>query len=163
MKRFSFFKNNDDGASAVEFAIVLPLFLIFVFGIIEFGIIMYNKAMVTNASREGARFGILYIDPAPEDAALFTAVKGKVADKLDTDMDNLDKSRLISLGSSPGMQIDVAFKPSGTKEYLEVKVEYEYAFLIMHVLWSLIPGLSEGSGSLDLSSTTTMRMEYQEP
>jgi Flp pilus assembly protein TadG len=33
------------------------------FGIIEFGIILYDKAMITNASREGARAGIVYSEP----------------------------------------------------------------------------------------------------
>src|SRR5512135_1792339 len=48
------------GAAAVEFAIVLPLLVILTFGIIEFGIYIYDKAMITNASREGARAGVVY-------------------------------------------------------------------------------------------------------
>ena len=51
---------RQEGASAVEFAIILPLLLILVFGIIEFSILFYDKAMITNASREGARVGIVY-------------------------------------------------------------------------------------------------------
>jgi hypothetical protein len=51
---------NNRGVAIVEFAIVLPLLAILLFGIIEFGFIIYNKAMITNASREGARIGIVY-------------------------------------------------------------------------------------------------------
>jgi len=47
------------GVSAVEFAIVLPLLILVLFGIIEFSLILYDKAMLTNASREGARAGIV--------------------------------------------------------------------------------------------------------
>ncbi len=54
---------RQDGASAVEFAIVLPVLVLFLFGIIEFGIYLYNKQVVTNASREGARAGIVAQDP----------------------------------------------------------------------------------------------------
>ena len=54
---------EEKGASAVEFAIILPLLVVFLFGIIEFGIIFYDKAMITNASREGARKGIVFRDP----------------------------------------------------------------------------------------------------
>jgi len=50
---------NQKGAAVVEFAIVLPLLLVILFGIIEFGLIMYNKHIITNASREGARYGIV--------------------------------------------------------------------------------------------------------
>ena len=51
---------KEEGASAIEFALVLPLLLVLVFGIIEFSILFYDKAMLTNASREGARVGIVY-------------------------------------------------------------------------------------------------------
>ena len=49
---------NQSGASAIEFAFLLPVLLLFLFGIIEFSVLFYNKAMITNASREGARAGI---------------------------------------------------------------------------------------------------------
>lgn len=44
--------SSQKGASAVEFALVLPLLMLILFGIIEFSLLMYNKAMITNASRE---------------------------------------------------------------------------------------------------------------
>ena len=44
----------------MEFAIVMPLLFVILFGIIEFGILLYDKAMITNASREGARAGIVF-------------------------------------------------------------------------------------------------------
>jgi Flp pilus assembly protein TadG len=42
----------------VEFAIILPLLVTLVFGIIDVGLLLYNKQVITNASREGARAGI---------------------------------------------------------------------------------------------------------
>ncbi|HKK00735.1 MAG TPA: TadE/TadG family type IV pilus assembly protein, partial [Desulfuromonadales bacterium] len=56
-------RRHERGASAVEFALVLPLLLVILFGIIEFGFILYDKAMITNASREGARAGIVLYTP----------------------------------------------------------------------------------------------------
>ena len=49
---------NQKGATIVEFAIVLPLLIIFAFGIIEFGLMWYNTQVLINASRESARAGI---------------------------------------------------------------------------------------------------------
>jgi len=43
------------GAAAVEMAIVLPIFFIMVFGIIEFGRGMMALQIITNSAREGAR------------------------------------------------------------------------------------------------------------
>ena len=45
------------GAQAVEFALVLPFFLVLLLLIVDFGFLAYNKAVITNASREAARFG----------------------------------------------------------------------------------------------------------
>jgi hypothetical protein len=58
------------GAAMIEFALVLPLLLIVLLGTVEFSFILYNKAMITNASREGARLGIVYeIDGSTGDRA----------------------------------------------------------------------------------------------
>jgi Flp pilus assembly protein TadG len=50
---------DERGAAAAEFALLLPVLLTILFGIIEFGMIMYGREVVTNASREGARAGIV--------------------------------------------------------------------------------------------------------
>jgi Flp pilus assembly protein TadG len=43
------------GASAVEFALVLPLLVMLVLGIFEFGLAYNTKITLTHAAREGAR------------------------------------------------------------------------------------------------------------
>ena len=48
---------KESGIAAVEFALVLPLLLLVLFGTIEFGILMYDQSVITNAAREGARWG----------------------------------------------------------------------------------------------------------
>jgi Flp pilus assembly protein TadG len=47
------------GAQAVEFALVLPFFILILFAVLDFGMLVYNKAIITNASREGARSGVV--------------------------------------------------------------------------------------------------------
>ena len=47
------------GAAAVEFAIVAPLFIMLVFGMIEFGRMVMIQQVLTNASREGARRAVV--------------------------------------------------------------------------------------------------------
>jgi Flp pilus assembly protein TadG len=43
----------------VELAVVLPLFVLLVFGTIEFGRMVMVQQLITNAAREGARSAIL--------------------------------------------------------------------------------------------------------
>jgi len=47
------------GAAVVEFAIVAPIFMLFVFGMIEYGRMVMVQQIITNASREGARTAVL--------------------------------------------------------------------------------------------------------
>jgi Flp pilus assembly protein TadG len=49
----------DNGAELIEFALTLPLLLLVVLGIIEFGFMFHEYEVVTNAAREGARIAVL--------------------------------------------------------------------------------------------------------
>jgi Flp pilus assembly protein TadG len=49
----------DRGAAAVEFALVLPVLLLLLFGIIDFGRMVHAKVTLTEAAREGARTAAL--------------------------------------------------------------------------------------------------------
>jgi Flp pilus assembly protein TadG len=50
-------KDKRQAQGMVEFALVLPILLLLVFGIIEFGRLLFLFASVSSASREGARYG----------------------------------------------------------------------------------------------------------
>jgi hypothetical protein len=50
-------KKNQKAQGMVEFAIILPILLLLIFGIIEFGRLMFIYASVASASREAVRYG----------------------------------------------------------------------------------------------------------
>ena len=50
-------RNGEKGQSLAEFVMVLPIFLILVFAIIDFGLGFHAWLTVTNSAREGARLG----------------------------------------------------------------------------------------------------------
>jgi Flp pilus assembly protein TadG len=47
------------GASAVEFALVVPIFIMLVFGIISFGMLFAQELGLSNGARQAARFGVV--------------------------------------------------------------------------------------------------------
>ena len=59
-KHFRSKKNKrEDGQAMVEFALVLPIFLLILCGIIDFGWLFYNQLSLNNACREGARYAVV--------------------------------------------------------------------------------------------------------
>jgi Flp pilus assembly protein TadG len=54
------FLRQTKGAAAVEFAVISIVFVMLIAGVLDFGHAWYLKQIITNASREGARYGITY-------------------------------------------------------------------------------------------------------
>lgn len=151
---------RERGAAAVEFAIVLPLLCAILFGIVEFSIIMYDKALLTSASREGARFGAVYQDnelPRPERPS---------CDEINIGAVQAYASRLITFGGSktiehycymgvpPVEEPDHAIQLcTNMGETLAVQTTFAYNYLVIP---NFVVTLT---GPLTLSSTTSMRCE----
>jgi Flp pilus assembly protein TadG len=144
MKRIT----NQSGAALIEFILVLVPLLVLLFGSIEFGVAGYNKAMITNAAREGARAG-----------AMFDAAEGPTYRLPDADVKDIAekycKEHVInfSLTDEPVAAVSTLTLSSG--KFLKVNVDYNYGFL---VLQHLIPGFSP---SINLGAESVMRLEYQ--
>ena len=136
------------GTAAVEFALVLPVFLVVVFSTLEFGMALYNKNILTNASREGARSGIVARD------ATFT--DNMVDAQITQVVQNYTRGTLINLGKTtptPTITIDRLTSPSFSKKLISVSVSYPFSGL------GLGPLLSAMGHSLTLKSTTVMVKE----
>ena len=149
---------KQDGASAIEFAIILPLLLIVLFGIIEFSILLYDKAMITNASREGARVGVVVYgwDPDTNDPI-------RVPDSMIVDaVKRYAEANVITFGADYPLvpiisKTDTDNPPNGISDdegdELTVTVPYDYDFLLLP---SFVSGFSD---LFHLTATTVMRYE----
>jgi Flp pilus assembly protein TadG len=140
------------GASAVEFALILPLLLAILFGIIEFSVLMYDKQMITNASREGARHGIVFHADSDGNYAPLTndAITGVVTNYLQNNLISFDADS-FSVSINPTTRV--------REQPLTVTVNYRYSFLVLPNLQALISSGSAPPWSLPLNATTVMRME----
>jgi len=52
-------QENERGASAVEFALVMPFLMLIVFGIIVYGMVFAQSLSLSNAARQAARSGVI--------------------------------------------------------------------------------------------------------
>jgi Flp pilus assembly protein TadG len=137
---------NEKGTAVVEFAIVAPLLFVILLGIIEFGILLYDKAMITNASREGARAGIVFNHPNRITDAEVTAV-----------VMNYCQDHLISFDSSSSLNVVISRTGVEPGDSLTVRVAYPFQFLVFSNLIGLIGG--DIGNLLNLQAETIMRLE----
>ena len=74
---------KENGASAVEFAIILPILVMIVFGIFEFGIAYNNWIALTHAAREGARLAAVdqYDEQRVRDSAPSVKIQSITVDR----------------------------------------------------------------------------------
>jgi Flp pilus assembly protein TadG len=64
-------RRSERGAELVEFAIILPLLLLLMAGIVDFALLFHSYQVTTNAAREGARLAML---PGYDQAGYATAL-----------------------------------------------------------------------------------------
>lgn len=140
---------NQKGATLVEFAIILPLLLLLIFGIIEFGLFLFNRHVITNAVREAARAGIVVRIPRLSDKDIEKIARNYCEQYLVTfgaGTLNIPPSFLRedkdgkSLADGKGAFGDV----------LEVRATYQYDWLFLSTI---------GIGSKTIQSIARMRME----
>lgn len=125
------------GATMVEMALTLPIFLLMSVSILEFGRGFMVQQMVTNASREGARHAILPNTTNPE-------VVAKVRGYLETG--SIDP-QVVQVTIDP---LDLQHAKTGTQVSVQVQVRYR------DVTWMPAPWFL---GNASLTSETVMRHE----
>lgn len=64
------FRKNERGTSMAEFAVVASFFFMLIFGIIEFGRLLYTHNALTDAARRGARYAIIHRAQGATDGTL---------------------------------------------------------------------------------------------
>ena len=67
-------RKSQRGAAAVEFAIVLPVLMLMLVGIVDFGLVMGAQSQLSNAAREGGRAGALTGLKSDAETAARTAI-----------------------------------------------------------------------------------------
>ncbi|MFQ5494151.1 MAG: TadE/TadG family type IV pilus assembly protein [Phycisphaerae bacterium] len=122
-------------AAVVEFAVVLPLLMTILFGIIEYGWVFMIRQTLQTAAREGCRVAILSTSVAP-----YTNVTNRVAEVMAP----------TGLGSPPYTLTMTHATPGDPTETVTVSVPYSEV--------SLVGGFF-GIANYDLTGTTSMRKE----
>lgn len=132
--------NKQLGIALIEFALTLPVILIVTFLIVNAGALFYNQAVITNAAREGARWGSIHTSDCSNIPSPCTVASSYA------------NNRLISFGATP--TVLVASSESITlPSVVTVRVSYAYTGIGFATLDFV------GIGTLGPSSTAIMYHE----
>jgi Flp pilus assembly protein TadG len=131
------FARRRGGVAVVEFAVLVPVLLLVVFGILDFGRSMNYMNDATHLASEGARFAVVNRNPGGG-----------------TSLQDWVKSQADTGELQDHAQVCIAF-PSGSSQLGQpVKVTVTFTFN-----WLNFIGNAVGGSSSDFTSSSTMRIE----
>lgn len=127
---------NEKGQALVEFAIILPILLLLIMGILQFGLLINSYLALENSSREGARLGIVGCT--------------------DKDIQNIVMKTAPTLNSN-ALTINITPSEGSRKsgDTLTINLTYNYN-LTIPIISTLF------NNSVTLNAQTSMRIEWEE-
>ena len=156
-------RDHERGQAVIELALTLPLLLLVVLGIFDFGFMFQRYEVVTNAAREGARVGVLpdygnadavnraiqYLNSGGLGGAGITTAStcgGALTPNQRCASASIGTVTLPAVGSEPAKDV----------EQITVIVEFDYEFGFLGPLMNVF---GSGLGTTRLRSVSTMRLE----
>ena len=137
LRRYLRLRRDKRGAIAIEFALILPILLIILFGIVEFGAIMFTRHVMFYSAREAARAYVTGVVESTEEAVTLA-------------------ENLLSEGSATGtFTVTATTSGLGTSTSL-ITISIETP-MVDAALVNVFPDYLLGDG--DLSVNTTMYLE----
>jgi Flp pilus assembly protein TadG len=130
------------GAIAIEFVLLFPFLLIVLFGIVDASLLLCDKAIITNASREAARAGVVVRVPQLTAAQISSVALNYAQNSLVTGGTATTPIVTVnqSAGTSPGSP-------------LTVTVSYPYQGLVLGSAFSSL------TGPITVTAVTVMNYE----
>ena len=157
-RRFATIPEARRGTTTVEFALVAPLMIFLLFGIIEFGIMVKDVVGLNQAAREGARVAAVGATPATLDDRIDGSAPGIPVGQIVTlyeyrsyDEDSGTWSAWTALGTADGEN------DASTGNQIKVSLTYPHAL----VTGQLFSGLADNpeQGTIDLHAAIIMLRE----
>lgn len=129
------------GQDLVEYALVLPLFLLLTVSVFEFAILFFQYGTISNAAREAARVGTMASTATCNDACVTSKVQTAAR-------------RLIAGLNESDFTVTVTYPTLGGRPMVNVDLQYRTGYLTR-----MLAEATGQSGGLVLHSTSTMARE----
>jgi Flp pilus assembly protein TadG len=142
---------NRRGQALAEFALVLPMILLFIAGVVEMGRAWNIKQTVTDAAREGARWTVVQ----DEDLADLAAVEAKIEERLALGGVTGATIQFSSADPACAVVADCYHDDTGFGKEMTVAVSAPFKMNLIGVLLKWVGGPT----TVDITTYATMRNE----
>ncbi|MBI5949804.1 MAG: pilus assembly protein [Chloroflexi bacterium] len=129
-------RETDAGQSLTEFAMILPIMLVLLFGLVDFGRAFYSWLVITNAAREGARAGAVQQNSDAIRTRINESASGVSLSKLSITLSNVQGAR-------------------GTPIVVDLSYDFDYVTPIGGILGLMGGSISEPT----ITAHASMRLE----
>ena len=130
---------DQSGQAMIEFALIMPILLILVVGIVEFGRAWNVQQVMTDAAREGARKAAVFDESVTEADVRNTIMRALATSAIDTGSATV---------AYPGWD-------AGTNDPVTVSIQVPYRF----TFFGPLIGWATGESDITLATSFTMRNE----
>jgi Flp pilus assembly protein TadG len=142
---------SERGAELVEFAMVVPILLVIIGGIVDFALMLRRTEVVVNAAREGARIAVL---PGYNEADVIARVNAYLNEGIEAGASTAASTALnpttVTVATGPAVQA------------LQVVVQYQTSYPILGPLMNAFGG-GGFTSNVTLTARSTMRVEVPGP
>jgi Flp pilus assembly protein TadG len=121
-------QHDEGGIAALEFVLMFPFLMMVLLGIIDVSMILCDKAVITNASREAARAGVM-LRTTPWSSPQIQAVAL-----------NYTQNNLVTGGTPTAASVLASYASQTSGSPLTVTVTYTYQGLVLGSIFSAIVG-----------------------
>jgi Flp pilus assembly protein TadG len=137
---------SERGAELLEFAFVVPVMMLVLAGILDFGFLFKNYEVVTNAAREGARMAALpgWVEADVRARVNAYLAAGGLQDPATTTVEDV----VLVINEAAGTSINA----------IRVTVSYPHTFMILGPISHMVQGAGVGD-TTTLTAVVTMRTE----
>ncbi len=144
---WSCLRRSERGQAMAEFALLVPVFMVVLFAIVDFGNAYSKYVSITNAARDGARLGVT----GDTSANIVTRVN---------QTSGICNGPTYTTCSDSNLSVSVSGAGGSSGSDVTVTASYSYSFITpLAALVRLLPGSRSIGSSITLTSTAVMRIE----
>lgn len=141
------FATFERGQSLVELALTLPLLMLILLGTLDLGRIFFGYVTITNASREGARYGMTNLGTAVQSGNLQGKIQGPTTASSPSALGSATVLTECAFASDPLSYSDTNCSSAQAGDRIRVTVTYNFQFATLYLF---------GLTNITLSNNTIM-------